>query len=175
MEQVLNVVDFDETLFRVPPFTHAGTEFKKPYEWFDNPKSLNTNLYRLQLIESVLAKLEDKDHTIILSHRVESTRKAIEAVLDKFNITKKFNNIILCERAVEKPQVLLEYLEKVGPTFDKIRIFEDSLVQINRYVNDPYLSKVTKSIEYWFVDKTELLQIDGNIGILSRERIQLTY
>lgn len=175
MEQVLNVVDFDETLFRVPPFTHAGTEFKKPYEWFDNPKSLNTNLYRLQLIESVLAKLEDKDHTIILSHRVESTRKAIEAVLDKFNITKKFNNIILCERATEKPQVLLEYLEKVGPTFDKIRIFEDSLVQINRYVNDPYLSKVTKSIEYWFVDKTELLQIDGNIGILSRERIQLTY
>jgi hypothetical protein len=175
MEQVLNVVDFDETLFRVPPFTHAGTEFKKPYEWFDNPKSLNTNLYRLQLIESVFSKLEDNNHTIILSHRVESTRKAIEAVLDKFNITKKFNNIILCERAVEKPQVLLEYLEKVGPTFDKIRIFEDSLVQINRYVNDPYLSKVTKSIEYWFVDKTELLQIDGNIGILSRERIQLTY
>jgi len=175
MEQVLNVVDFDETLFRVPPFTHAGTEFKKPYEWFDNPKSLNTNLYRLQLIESVLAKLEDTDNTIILSHRVESTRKAIEAVLDKFNITKKFNNIILCERAAEKPQVLLEYLEKIGPNFDKIRIFEDSLVQINRYTSDPYLPKITKSIEYWFVDKTELLQIDGNIGILSRERIQLTY
>ena len=175
MEKVLNVVDFDETLFRVPPFTHAGTEFKKPYEWFDNPKSLNTNLYRLQLIESVLAKLEDHDHTIILSHRVESTRKAIEAVLDKFDITKKFNSIILCERATEKPQVLLEYLEKIGPTFDKIRIFEDSLVQINRYTNDPYLSKVTDSIEYWFVDKTELLQIDGRVGILARERIQLTY
>lgn len=175
MEQVLNVVDFDETLFRVPPFTHAGTEFKKPYEWFDNPKSLNTNLYRLQLIESVLAKLADFDHTIILSHRVESTRKAIEAVLDKFNITKKFNSIILCERATEKPQVLLEYLDTIGPSFDKIRIFEDSLVQINRYASDPYLSKITGSIEYWFVDKTELLQINGNIGILARERIQLTY
>lgn len=175
MEKVLNVVDFDETLFRVPPFTHAGTEFKKPYEWFDNPKSLNTNLYRLQLIESVFNLLQDDHHTIILSHRVESTRRAIEAVLDKFGIGKKFKNIILCERAAEKPQVLLEYLEKVGPSFDKIRIFEDSLVQIDRYVKNPYLDKVTPVLEYWFVDKTELLQIDGKVGILTRERIQLKY
>lgn len=175
MEQVLNVVDFDETLFRVPPFTHAGTEFKKPYEWFDNPKSLNTNLYRLQLIESVFNKLSDTNTTIILSHRVEATRKALSAVLDKFGITKTFDEIILCERNTDKPQALLEYLDKVGPDFDKIRIFEDSLVQIDRYIKNPYLPKITKSIEYWFVDKTELLQIDGNIGILSRERIQLKY
>ena len=175
MEKVLNVVDFDETLFRVPPFTHAGTEFKKPYEWFDNPKSLNTNLYRLQLIESVFNKL-DKDHTtIILSHRVAATRTAMEAVLDNFGITKTFNQIILCERNTDKPQMLLEYLDKVGPSFDKIRIFEDSLVQIDKYTKDPYLSKITKSIEYWFVDKTELLQMNGNFGILSRERIQLKY
>jgi hypothetical protein len=71
--------------------------------------------------------------------------------------------------------MLLEYLDKVGPSFDKIRIFEDSLVQIDRYVKDPYLSRVTGKIEYWFVDKTELLQIDGKIGILTRERIQLKY
>lgn len=175
MEKVLNVVDFDETLFRVPPFTHAGTEFKKPYEWFDNPKSLNTNLYRLQLIESVFNQLDAAHTTIILSHRVEKTRKAMEAVLDKFGITKRFNQIILCERNTDKPQMLLEYLEKVGPNFNKIRIFEDSLVQIDRYVKDPYLSKLAETIEYWFVDKTELLQIDGNIGILARERIQLKY
>ena len=175
MEQVLNVVDFDETLFRVPPFTHAGTEFKKPYEWFDNPKSLNTNLYRLQLIESVFNKLEKGHTTIILSHRVETTRKAMEAVLDKFGITKTFDEIILCERNTDKPQMLLEYLDKVGPNFDKIQIFEDSLVQIDKYVKNPYLSKITNSIEYWFVDKTELLQINGNIGILTRERIQLKY
>jgi hypothetical protein len=71
--------------------------------------------------------------------------------------------------------MLLEYLDKVGPTFDTIRIFEDSLVQIDTYTKNPYLSKITKSIEYWFVDKTELLQIDGNVGILTRERIQLKY
>ena len=175
MKQVLNVVDFDETLFRVPPFTHAGTEFTKPYEWFDNPKSLNTNLYRLQLIESVFNKLDKSHTTIILSHRVETTRKAMEAVLDKFGITKNFDQIILCERNTNKPQMLLEYLDKVGPTFDTIRIFEDSLVQIDAYTKNPYLSKITKSIEYWFVDKTELLQINGNIGILARERIQLKY
>lgn len=175
MEQVLNVVDFDETLFRVPPFTHAGTEFKKPYDWFDNPKSLNTNLYRLQLIESVFEKLHENHTNIILSHRVERTRKAMEAVLDKFGISKIFDKIILCERASDKPQTLLEYLDEVGPSFDKIRIFEDSLVQIDKYSQNPYLDKVTESIEYWFVDKTELLQVSGKIGILSRERIKLKY
>jgi len=175
MEQILNVVDFDETLFRVPPFTHAGTEFKKPYDWFDNPKSLNTNLYRLQLIESVFNKFERGQTTIILSHRVEKTRKAMEAVLDKFGIGKTFDKIILCERNSEKPQVLLEFLDEAGPSFDKIRIFEDSLVQIDRYCQNPYLPKVTGSIEYWFVDKTELLQLNNKIGILSRERIQLKY
>ena len=175
MEQVLNVVDFDETLFRVPPFTHAGTEFTKPYEWFDNPKSLNTNLYRLQLIESVLNQLDKRHTTIILSHRVEATRKALEAVLDKFGISKRFDQIILCERNTDKPQMLLEFLDKVGPNFDKIRIFEDSLVQIDKYTKNEYLPKLANSIEYWFVDKTELLQIDGKIGILTRERIQLKY
>lgn len=175
MEQVLNVVDFDETLFRVPAFTHAGTEFKKPYEWFDNPKSLNTNLYKLQLIESVFNKLHKNNTTIILSHRVEATRIAMEGVLDKFGINRTFDEIILCERNTDKPQMLLEYLDKVGPTFDKIRIFEDSLVQIDKYQQNPYLSKLAKVIEYWFVDKTELLQLDGKIGILSRERIQLKY
>jgi len=99
----------------------------------------------------------------------------MEAVLDKFGITKNFDQIILCERNTNKPQMLLEYLDKVGPTFDTIRIFEDSLVQIDAYTKNPYLSKITKSIEYWFVDKTELLQINGNIGILARERIQLKY
>lgn len=175
MEKILNVVDFDETLFRVPAFTHAGTEFKKPYEWFDNPKSLNTNLYRLQLIETVFNHLHKENTTIILSHRVEATRKAMEAVLDKFGISKRFNKIILGERASDKPQILLEYLDEVGPSFDKIRIFEDSLVQLDKYIKNPYLAKVTGSIEYWFVDKTELLQLDGKIGIISRERLQLKY
>jgi hypothetical protein len=99
----------------------------------------------------------------------------MEAVLDKFGISKRFDQIILCERNTDKPQMLLEYLDKVGPNFDTIRIFEDSLVQIDKYVKNPYLSKVTEKIEYWFVDKTELLQINGNIGILTRERIQLKY
>lgn len=175
MDKILNVVDFDETLFRVPAFTHAGTEFKKPYEWFDNPKSLNTNLYRLQLIETVFNHLHKENTTIILSHRVEATRKAMEAVLDKFGINKRFNKIILGERASDKPQILLEYLDEVGPSFDKIRIFEDSLVQLDKYIKNPYLAKVTSSIEYWFVDKTELLQLDGKIGIISRERLQLKY
>jgi hypothetical protein len=48
-------------------------------------------------------------------------------------------------------------------------------LNIITYTKNPYLSKITKSIEYWFVDKTELLQIDGNVGILARERIQLKY
>jgi len=175
MEKILNVVDFDETLFRVPGFTHAGSEFKKPYAWFDSPNSLNTNLYRLQLIETVFNHLHKENTTIILSHRVEATRKALEAVLYKFGISKRFDKIILGERDLDKPQILLEYLDEVGPSFDKIRIFEDSLVQLDKYIKNPYLSKVTDSVEYWFVDKTELLQLNQKIGIISRERLQLKY
>jgi len=176
-ESVLNVVDFDETLFRVPGFTGAGTQFAKPYEWFDSPESLDLTSHRIQLIETVNLMLGEKDTNIILSHRVASVKSEMIKLLKAFKIRSKFDEVILCERATNKAIRLVKYLEDNAADlieFNKIRIFEDSLVQLHVYMSNSILSEMDTKIEYWFVDKTEVLQIP-NISILTRKRIELKY
>ena len=174
-DSILNVVDFDETLFRVPGFTGAGPEYTKPYEWFDNPASLDMEQHRIQLIETVNRKLDPDNINIILSHRVAELKSAMTTVIKHFDIKKKFDQIILCERTINKAQRLITYLEE-NTLFDfkKIRIFEDSLVQLHTYMKNSVLNGLDIDIEYWYVDKTELLQIP-KVSILSRERIELKY
>jgi hypothetical protein len=174
---ILNVVDFDETLFRVPGFTSANLTYEKPYDWFDSPESLNLDKHRIQLIESVNSKLETKSTNIVLSHRVAKLKPELLLLMHKFNLTPKFNDVILCERSISKPERLIRYLkesEAKGILFKTIKIFEDSLVQLDAYLKNQELANLPYSFEYWFVDKTELLKI-GKFNIEERERIQLKY
>jgi len=176
-ESILNVVDFDETLFRVPGFTSAGPEFTKPYEWFDSPASLNMDLHRIQLIETVNSMLEPDHTNIIVSHRVAALKSAMLSVLKKFEIKSKFDQVILCERTLNKAERLVAYIEEntvETEPFNKIRIFEDSIAQLDKYMKNTILNGFGIEIEYWFVDKTEIIQIP-KIGIIDRKRLELKY
>ena len=37
----INIFDFDETLFRIPNYTASEAKGIEPYDWFDDPQSLD--------------------------------------------------------------------------------------------------------------------------------------
>lgn len=157
----LNVFDFDDTIFRIPGHLQAPPHIDikaNINNWYDHDDSLNENLHKIQLIETVADYIrsgaDSKDHrNILITRRVESQTKNIERILESHDLW--FDMKFIIGHNLSKPDILAEFMNDSVIEFDEIVIFEDSLFQIHDYQDKlPWLK-----LKFMFVDKTHLLEI----------------
>lgn len=161
---ILNVFDFDDTLFRIPSHTHApkDMDITNIHSWYDHPDSLNDDLYRVQLIETTadLLRLYMKDVNcvnILITRRVEAHHENIHRLLKKHGLV--FDKTFIIGTITHKADTLRNFIDEFNEhergSFDIINIFEDTLYQIHEYRERlPNLM-----MNYYFVDKTHMLEL----------------
>jgi hypothetical protein len=186
--KLLQVFDFDETFFRMPSYvgrTQAealGLQFDHPYDFYDHQVSLSESLYNIQLIKPVYdawAAGAAKPGTIsvLITHRVESLRPQVMEILDKRGIV--FDQSFFLGRKSSKAQTLAELL-KENPEVTKIKIYEDSIQQIDIYQD--FFRRLNRQrdqgelLEYryktYIVDKSKVYRIKG-VKLSEETKIEL--
>jgi len=186
--KLLQVFDFDETFFRMPSYvgrTQAeslGLRFDHPYDFYDHQVSLSESLYNIQLIKPVYdawAAGAAKPGTIsvLITHRVESLRPQVMEILDKRGIV--FDQAFFLGRKSSKAQTLAKLL-KENPEVTKIKIYEDSIQQIDIYQD--FFRRLNRQraqeelLEYryktYIVDKSKVYRIKG-VKLSEETKIEL--
>jgi hypothetical protein len=199
----LQIFDFDETLFRVPGFASIAfaefqyntgkrflqkpalpkKKFNTPYEFFDDPISLDTTIYKIQLIKPVYDawKKGNDDpncYQVLITHRSRNTREAVEKILDLNNIS--FDNMFFLGRTKNKAEVVnrlfnIGYL-KNEKLYD-VEIYEDSIYQIQSYqanlncCNPTFYNEKART-SFFIVDKSKMFRI-YKVNISDQKRIEL--
>ena len=158
-DKTLNVFDFDDTLFRIPNHT-TDLSFDlndDVHTWYDNPISLDYEKYRVQLISTIadyVSNAGEDDTTIILTKRVPKLIPHIQRLLDLHGVVVE--SIIAIGHEGHKFEVINEYTETCE--YNRVRIFEDSLVQVVEYnLNLERPNYI--DFEFFFVDKTHILKL----------------
>jgi hypothetical protein len=165
---ILQIFDFDDTLFRIPAHTAAPKTFDisgNVHKWYDHPESLNDSKYVVQCIETVAqqARNSDKDETIniLITRRIPELAGEVIRLLKKHDIILDKHYVI--GHTINKPDVLAEVLSKDfnEHDFETIAIFEDCMYQIMGYQDFfaalHYPNKI--DVRYYFVDKTHLIEL----------------
>lgn len=154
----INVFDFDETLYRVPGFTCAEAVGKKPYEWFDDPKSLEnreTIFPILNTIEKTWGE-NSKYENYLITHRVLACKDAILKLLDKSACL--FHRVYFLGREESKAMKLLEILD-MNPQAKSLTIYEDSMWEIIQYAQILADEAPELEINFVFVDKSKVIKL----------------
>jgi hypothetical protein len=186
--RLLQVFDFDETLFRMPGYvgkTQVETmdlHFSHPYDFYDHPVSLSETLYNIQLIKPVYdawAAGAAKPGTIsvLITHRVESLQQGVMEILDKRGI--RFDRVFFLGRMSSKAQTLDELLRE-NPEILKVKIYEDSIQQIGIYQD--FFAQLNRKRDQaelpkyryktYIVDKAKVYRIKG-VKLSEETRIEL--
>lgn len=185
---ILQIFDLDETLFRMPGYTskkHVESEdlkFETPYSFYDHPASLCEDSHNIQLVGAVydfwkegFAKPEIA--SVLITHRVAELEPQVTAILDKRDIV--FDKMFFLGRVTPKVDKVKELLEKL-PNLTEIRVFEDSIEQLDKYQdffqglnNLLYIDKKPYiEIKLYIVDKSKMYRIE-NFKLSEKTRIQL--
>lgn len=163
---ILNIFDFDDTLFRIPTYSASPFDFKADNvnKWYDHPESLNDEKYKIQLIENIatLARQSEKDRnciSILITRRIPELRDHIIRILKKHEIN--FDSHYIIGHNTLKSEILTEILtSQYGDrNITEINIFEDCLYQILDYQNALDLFFDIKS-SFTFVDKSHVIAIN---------------
>ncbi len=154
----INVFDFDETLYRVPGFTCVEAVGRKPYEWFDDPKSLENP----DIIFPILNTIEktwgenSKYENYLITQRVLACKDKILNLLKKSNCV--FRQIYFLGREESKVMKLLEILD-ANPQAKSLTIYEDSLWEIIQYAQILADEAQNLEINFVFVDKSKVIKL----------------
>lgn len=161
----INVFDFDETLFRVPSYTCREAIGRSPYDWFDDPGSLDESL-NIKGIQNTIAIAKDTSQTnFLITHRVPACKQAVTWLLEKYKT--HFEEVFFMGRVGRKAEVVSSIL-KSRPEIEKVSIYEDSLWQIIEYVEFFWDNNLHNEVEFefFFVDKSKIIKIDFQAAIM---------
>jgi hypothetical protein len=166
---ILNVFDFDDTLFRIPSHT-TDRDFDLKgdvHTWYDNPVSLDFTKHKTQLIETVSNCASPTSHNIIITRRIHELNDVIRGVLRHYKVEDMFHAVFTIGHNSEKSYVLRNFLMNQyenGQSYERIEIYEDSMHQILKY-KELFEPMFRTPVQYYFVDKTHLIQVDSLSGI----------
>jgi len=175
---IINVYDFDDTLFRIPTHIQALDDFKMNHinDWYDHSESMNDEKYHIQCILSV-ADILKKSYSdpnqvnILITRRHQDRREDVLRILKKHDL--QFHSVYVIGHDITKPDTLEKFIieNKIKVSeIEYVNIYEDSLYQIIDYRNKlTYLD-----FRVFFVDKTHLLEI-GDIFVYELEKLRLLY
>ena len=173
---LLLVFDLDETLFRMPGYVGKtqvevqGIRFDHPYDFYDHPVSLSEIVYNIQLIKPVYEAWKWGTQvpgtiSILVTHRVESLQSQVMEILSSRGIF--FDQTFFLGRKSSKAETVREVLRQ-NPAIGKIRIYEDSIQQIDIY--QKFFEQLNRqrdlaelpSYEYktYIVDKSKVYRIE---------------
>lgn len=181
--KTINVFDFDETLVRCPTFSskkiiekeYPDIKFEDPMSFYDNEKSLCENLYHIQVIEPVYEEWKNSINdpnslTVLITNRKKELEKIVLSILDKRNI--QFDRTYFLGRTKNKSSIL-EMILNSHPEIEKVRVFEDSIQQLDLYQKFFKNNKKYKiRLEMYIVDKSRLFKI-SNFNLTNEKRIRL--
>lgn len=166
---ILNIFDFDDTLFRIPIHTGAPKDFDISgdiHKWYDHPESLNDEKYKVQCIETVANRVRASyesvyNHTILITRRVPTLTAEILRILNKHQIY--FDKSYIIGHNTSKADVLAEIMsvDLRDDNVKEVNIYEDCLFQILSYAQ--FFEKLHYpneiQVNYFFVDKTHLIKL----------------
>lgn len=173
---ILNIFDFDDTLYRIPPHTAAPKDFDisgDVHKWYDHPESLDFTKHRVQLIENIALEVMKSHgtlgaHTVLITRRIPEMAASILRVLGRDGIFFNKHYLIGHGPKSAKVDVLAKILsdELHDQTVKEINIYEDSLFQIMQYVEffENLHYPVRIAVRYFFVDKTHVIQLHSPKG-----------
>lgn len=178
--EILNIFDFDDTLFRTQNFAIAENLKRSMYEWYDSPQSLSPN-FKIAGIENILKKARDPESlNYVITHRTKECKPEILELLAREKC--KIKEVITLGRTEEKAQVVKSIILGNIQTKKTIVIYEDSIIELIKYVKS--LSELLKfgiNIQLVFVDKSRIIKMPWKvIKTLAKsesedyEKIQLT-
>lgn len=181
--KTINIFDFDETFVRAPGYTnkksvekeHPELKFDAPMHFYDHSKSLCEDIHHIQIIEPVYNEWKKSidDPTVInvlITHRVKELQPEVFSILNKRNV--QFDRTYFLGRTVEKPVILEEILSEYSE-IKKVRVFEDSIQQLNLYQN--FFKKnniIDIELEMYIVDKSKMYNI-SNFELSNESSIKL--
>lgn len=180
--KTINVFDFDETIVRVPSYTskkhvektHGKISFDSPYAFYDHSSSLDEDIHHIQLIEPVYKewKKSDSDETaltVLITHRVSDLKGEVKSILDNRGLF--FDRYHFLGR-VKKKSMIIEKLLLECPNVKKVRVFEDSIHQLDVYQSFFKENKVKAKLEMYIVDKSKMYRLN-KLQISEETRIKL--
>jgi hypothetical protein len=151
----INIFDFDETLFRVPGYTCKEAKGITPYDWFDSPDSLDQK-FNICGIENTIERTKDDCLNFLITHRVKKCQPRVLEILADNSI--RFDKTFFLGRESSKSLVALDLIREFEA--DSITIFEDSLWEIIKYTESFILAGLSIDINFVFVDKSKVINLD---------------
>lgn len=180
--KTINIFDFDETFVRAPSYTGKHTAekstpgliFNSPYEYYDHPTSLNEDLHNIQIIEPVYLewKKSKKDEfalTVLITHRINDLKNEVIQILNKREVI--FDKHYFLGRVRKKTEVLKKLLED-NPEVKIVRVFEDSVQQLEIYQKFFKEEKSKVKLQMYIVDKSRMYRLN-KLTISKEIRIKL--
>ena len=185
---ILQIFDLDETFFRMPGYTskkHVEKEdlkFDTPYSFYDHPASLCEESHNIQLISPVYdfwkqGFADPEIASVLITHRVAALENKVSEILEKRGI--EFDKMFFLGRKTDKVTKAEELLAKL-PHLKEIRVFEDSIQQLDKYqsyfnyVNETLFiaNEPTLDVKLYIVDKSKMYRIQ-NFKLSEETRIKL--
>jgi hypothetical protein len=157
----LNVFDFDETLFRVPNYTCKEATGMEPYEWFDNPTSLDSEFNIKPITNTILAAQRETAINCLITHRKSTCSQAVERLLKENGITMNLSYFL--GRADSKAQKVKATLID-NPEIQTVTIYEDTIWEIMKYVKYFTEYPMSVKINFVFVDKSKVMVFNWTIA-----------
>jgi hypothetical protein len=157
----INFFDFDETLYRVPTYASRDAGSMSPYEWYDNPISLDPEL-NPRLIQTVAGMIKPMESiNYIISKRDPACKPGMINLIEKDNL--ELDGVYALGRTCIKSEIieaLTQGLINQGCKIQNITIWEDSMFEIMHYVYNftSCLGKIR--IDYKFIDKARIFTFD---------------
>lgn len=151
----LNVFDFDETLFRVPNYTCKEANGMEPYEWFDNPASLDQDFNIKPIMNVIEAAQDNKVHNCLITHRTQNCKEAVDRLLREHNIS--FDRLFFLGRADAKARSVKSILVD-HPEIKTVTIYEDTIWEIMRYVEYFTENPQPVKFDFAFIDKSKMIK-----------------
>ena len=156
-ETHINIFDFDETLFRIPNYTASEAKGIEPYDWFDDPQSLDDR-FNIRGIKNTLDETRGSESlNFLVTHRVLACKPAVLQLL--MNHGAKFDEVFFLGRAESKSiivsKIILDHLN-----IKVVTIYEDSLFEIIKYTEEFIKSGLIDKVRFKFVDQSKIITLD---------------
>lgn len=173
MKTNINIFDFDETLFRVPSFSCSEAGKLKPYEWFDDPRSLKEPSRIIPIVNIVERTWNGSGNDVnyLITHRVNECKDIVNTLVD--GVGCQFEERFFLGRKENKAMKVLEIIDK-NPQATSLTIYEDSLFEIIEYAAVLEDERTNLKIKFVFVDKSKIitLPLKAAVALCDHENIE---
>ena len=140
----INIFDFDETLFRIPNYTASEAKGIEPYDWFDDPQSLDDR-FNIKGIKNTLDETRGSESlNFLVTHRVLACKPA-----DVFFLGRAESKSVIVSK------IILDHVN-----IKVVTIYEDSLFEIIKYTEEFIKSGLIDKVRFKFVDKSKIITLD---------------